>query len=82
VAGLRARVLGGGHQKTRAKIFTLSLTTGMLSILFLFLMARTFLFVTAARFWPEIAVGTMLLCAGGFISRPRLTQVKALRRAR
>lgn len=53
------------HQKTRAKIFALSLTTAMLSI-FLYLMARTVLFVASARLWQEIAVGALLLLAEGF----------------
>jgi cellulose synthase (UDP-forming) len=53
------------HQKTRAKIFALSLTTAMLSI-FLYLMARTVLFVVSARLWQEIVVGGMLLLAEGF----------------
>lgn len=53
------------QQKTRAKLFVLTLTAAMLSI-FLYLMARTVLFVISARLWQEIAVGLMLLLAEGF----------------
>ncbi|MHC1700925.1 MAG: glycosyltransferase family 2 protein [Humidesulfovibrio sp.] len=53
------------QQKTRAKFFVLTLTAAMLSI-FLYLMARTMLFVISARLWQEIAVGLMLLLAEGF----------------
>ena len=53
------------QQKTRAKIFALTLTAAMLSI-FLYLIARTVLFVVAARLWQEIVVGLMLLMAEGF----------------
>lgn len=53
------------QQKTRAKIFALSLTAAILSI-FLYLMARTVLFIVSARLWPEIVVGLMLLLAEGF----------------
>jgi cellulose synthase (UDP-forming) len=49
----------------RTKIFTLTLTAAMLSI-FLYLMARTTLFVISAQLWQEIAVGGLLLLAEGF----------------
>ncbi len=49
----------------KTKIFALGLTAAMLSI-FLYLMARTALFVMSARLWPEIVVGVLLLLAEAF----------------
>jgi len=51
--------------KKRTKIYTLTLAAAMLSI-FLYLMARTTLFVISAQLWQEIAVGGLLLLAEGF----------------
>lgn len=51
--------------KKRTRIYTLFLAAGMLSI-FLYLMARTTLFVISAELWQEIAVGGLLLLAEGF----------------
>lgn len=51
--------------KLGTKLFAMSLTAGMLSI-FLYLMARTVLFVSSARLWQEIVVGLLLLLAEGF----------------
>ena len=52
-----------GTLKTR--LFAVSLTAAMLSI-FLYLMARTVLFMASARQWQEITVGVLLLLAEGF----------------
>ncbi|MGE4551573.1 MAG: glycosyltransferase family 2 protein [Desulfovibrionaceae bacterium] len=52
-----------GALKTR--LFAVSLTAAMLSI-FLYLMARTVLFMVYARLWEEVAVGALLLLAEGF----------------
>jgi len=49
----------------KRKIYAMSLTAAMLSI-FLYLMARTALFVGSARLWQEIFVGVWLLLAEGF----------------
>jgi len=51
--------------KLGRKLFASSLTAAMLSV-FMYLIARTVLFMMSARLWQEMAVGGMLLLAEAF----------------